>query len=68
MSDALTCLHGTPWRDHVLPLFSCAGCAQSVRRAVAHCDVEIAAGRLDADLYTPAERRQKAKRNAISHL
>ena len=68
MSDALTCLHGTPWREHVLPLFSCAGCAQSVDDAVVWCNREIVEGRFDQQLYTPAERRQKAKRDAVSHL
>jgi hypothetical protein len=62
--EGLTCLHGTRWIDHFSgPLFACPACADSVAAGIAWCAREIAEGRMDADLYTPAERRQKAKRD-----
>lgn len=39
----------------------CAACAAAVEEAVRFCAAEIAAGRYDAGLYTPAERRAQLR-------
>lgn len=50
----LVCAFGTDWRDHA----GCPGCHQFSVELQAQFAADVAAGKMDADGYTPADRRR----------
>lgn len=55
--SSLTCAFGTDWRAHG----ECAGCAAFAVDLARQFAADVAAGKYDADGFTPAERRAKER-------